>query len=371
MARVDTASAPLHWIRRYGMVVVLGILVGALSLASDRFLTTANLLNVTRQVTINGILAAGMTVVILSGGIDLSVGAVLAIAGAVGAGVMAAGWGWMAGVALALAVGLAFGVANGTFVAYAKLPPFIVTLASMALARGLTLVYTGGRPIAVRDAVFTWFGHGYIGPIPVPVVLMTAVYVLSHLALTRLKIGRLIYAVGGNETASRMAGIRVERVKVAVYAVSGFAAGLAAVVLTARLVSAQPTAGLGYELDAIAAVILGGTSLSGGRGSIGGTVIGAFIIGVLANGLNLLNVSPFYQDVAKGLVILLAVLLDRVLHAAPLAAPVGRATQGGRVTGSVAVRSPGAAAHGGAPAAPGAGRSASDGHRGEEAASGK
>lgn len=314
------------------MVVVLGALVAALSLMSDRFLTATNLLNVTRQVTINAILAAGMTVVILSGGIDLSVGAVLAIAGAVGAGVMVAGWGWAAGVAAALAVGLAFGIANGIFVAYAKLPPFIVTLATMALARGLTLVYTGGRPIAVREPAFTWFGHGYMGPIPVPVVLMAAVYVLGHLALTRLKIGRLIYAVGGNETASRMAGIPVEQVKVAVYAVSGLTAGLAAVVLTARLVSAQPTAGLGYELDAIAAVILGGTSLSGGRGSIGGTVIGAFVIGILANGLNLLNVSPFYQDVAKGLVILLAVLLDRVLHAAPFAAPMTRAGRARRVS---------------------------------------
>ncbi len=309
---------PLQWLRRFGMVVVLGALVLALGLMSDRFLTSTNLLNVTRQVTINAILAAGMTVVILSGGIDLSVGAVLALSGAVGAGLMAAGYGWPVGVAGALVVGLAIGVVNGLFVAYAKLPPFIVTLASMALARGLTLVYTGGRPIAVRDVAFTWWGHGYVGPIPVPVLLMAAVYVAAHLALTRLKIGRLVYAVGGNETAARMAGVRVERVKVVVYALSGLAAGLAAVVLTARLVSAQPTAGQGYELDAIAAVILGGTSLSGGRGSVGGTVIGAFVIGVLANGLNLLNVSPFYQDVAKGAVILLAVLLDRVLHAAPV-----------------------------------------------------
>lgn len=319
------------------MVAVLAILVAALSLLSERFLTAANLLNVTRQVTINGVLAAGMTVVILSGGIDLSVGAVLALAGAVGAGVMAAGWAWAAGVGAALAVGLALGMVNGAFVAYAGLPPFIVTLASMALARGLTLVYTGGRPIAVRDPVFTWFGHGYLGPLPVPVVIMAAVYVAAYLALSRLKIGRLVYAVGGNETASRMAGVRVERVKVTVYAASGFTSALAAVILTARLVSAQPTAGLGYELDAIAAVILGGTSLSGGRGGIGGTVVGAFIIGVLANGLNLLNVSPFYQDVAKGLVILVAVLLDRMLHAAPLGAAVARPR---RRTGRVSAAGP-------------------------------
>ncbi|WP_324715438.1 ribose ABC transporter permease [Carboxydochorda subterranea] len=305
----------MHWIRRFGMVLVLAALAVALALMSDRFLTPANLLNVTRQVTVNAILAAGMTLVILSGGIDLSVGAVAAIAGAVGAGLMAAGWGWPAGVLVALAVGACFGVLNGVFVAFAGLPPFIVTLASMALARGLTMVYTGGRPIGVQDAGFVWFGHGYVGPIPAPVMLMIGVYVLGYLMLTRMKLGRLVYAVGGNETACRMAGIRVEQVKVAVYALSGMTSGLAAVILTARLVSAQPTAGFGYELDAIAAVILGGTSLAGGRGSIGGTVIGAFIIGILGNGLNLLNVSPFYQDVAKGVVILLAVLLDRVLHA--------------------------------------------------------
>lgn len=320
------------------MLVVLIVLMGGLSLLSERFLTHTNLLNVTRQVTINATLAAGMTLVILSGGIDLSVGAVLALAGAIGAGAMAAGWGWAGGLASALAVGLAFGAANGVFVAYARLPPFIVTLASMALARGLTLVYTGGRPIAVRDAAFTWFGHGYLAGIPVPVVIMAALYVLGHLMLTRLKIGRLVYAVGGNETACRMAGIRVERVKVAVYAASGFTSGLAAVVLTARLVSAQPTAGLGYELDAIAAVILGGTSLAGGRGGIGGTVVGAFIIGILGNGLNLLNVSPFYQDVAKGLVILLAVLLDRVLHAAPLAAPASRVPRATPIPGPAQVQ---------------------------------
>lgn len=322
------------------MLLVLAVLAAVLALLSERFLTPANLLNVTRQVTINAILAAGMTVVILSGGIDLSVGAVLAIAGAVAAGVMAAGWSWAAGVLAALAVGLASGAVNGVFVAHAKLPPFIVTLATMALARGLTLVYTGGRPIAVRDMTFAWFGHGYVGPLPAPVVLMAAVYVLGYLMLTRMKIGRLIYAVGGNETACRMAGIRVERVKVAVYCLSGLMSGLAAVVLAARLVSAQPTAGLGYELDAIAAVILGGTSLSGGRGSIGGTVVGAFIIGILANGLNLLNVSPFYQDVAKGLVILMAVLLDRALHAAGQPAAAG---QMGRATG-VATRPAGVAA---------------------------
>lgn len=304
-----------EWVRRYGMLLVLLAMVGLASVLSDRFLTPSNLLNVSRQVAINAILAAGMTVVILSGGIDLSVGSVLALAGAVGAGVMANGAGWGAGVAVMLAIGLVMGVVNGIFVSYGQLPPFIVTLATMAFARGWTLVYTGGRPISVRDPMFQWFGHGYLGSVPIPVVIMVIIYVLGHVFLTRMKLGRLVYAIGGNEVASRLAGIRVNLVKVIVYAISGLMAGLAGIVLTARLVSAQPTAGSGYELDAIAAVILGGTSLSGGRGRITGTIVGAFLIGVLANILNLLNVSSFYQDVAKGLVILVAVLVDRFINA--------------------------------------------------------
>lgn len=301
-------------IRRYGMLLVLigMVLLGAA--LSPRFLTTPNLLNVTRQVAINAILAAGMTAVIVSGGIDLSVGSVLAIAGVLGAGVMSGGASWVVGVFVMLLVGLLFGVANGMFVAYGQLPPFIVTLATMALARGLTQVYTGGRAITAMHPSFQWFGHGYIGSIPVPVIIMAVVYVLGHIFFTRMKLGRLVYAVGGNEQACRMAGIRVNRVKVAVYGISGLLAGLAAVVLTARLFSAQPTAGVSYELDAIAAVILGGTSLTGGRGHITGTIVGALIIGVLGNVLNLLDISPFFQDVAKGLVILLAVLIDRLLH---------------------------------------------------------
>lgn len=302
-------------IRRYGMLLVLLVMVLVASLLSERFFTTANILNVTRQVAINAILAAGMTIVIISGGIDLSIGSVVAIAGALGAGVMAGGASWLVGVLVTLLVGLAFGVTNGLFIAYGQLPPFIVTLATMALARGFTQVYTGGRAITVTNPSFQWFGHGYVGAIPVPVIIMIVVYILGHLFFKHTKLGRLVYAVGGNEHACRMAGVRVNRVKVAIYGINGLLAGLVGVILTARLFSAQPTAGVSYEMDAIAAVILGGTSLSGGRGRIGGTIIGALIIGVLGNVFNLLNVSPFYQDVAKGLVILVAVLLDRLLHA--------------------------------------------------------
>lgn len=302
-------------IRRYGMLIVLILMVILASMLSDRFLTTANLLNVTRQVAINAILAAGMTIVIISGGIDLSIGSVVAISGALGAGAMAAGAGWFTGMLITLLVGLALGITNGLFIAYGQLPPFIVTLATMALARGFTQVYTGGRAIAVSNRTFQLFGHGYVGSIPVPVIIMVVVYILGYLFFKHTKLGRLVYAVGGNEHACRMAGIRVNRVKVAIYGINGMLAGLVGVVLTARLFSAQPTAGVSYEMDAIAAVILGGTSLAGGRGHIGGTIIGALIIGVLGNVFNLLDVSPFYQDVAKGLVILVAVLLDRMFHA--------------------------------------------------------
>lgn len=308
-------KAPRQLVRRYGMLLVLLAMVLLASLLSDRFLTTNNLLNVARQVAINAMLAAGMTVVILSGGIDLSVGSVLALSGAVGAGIIAGGGSWLAGVLVSLGVGLLLGSVNGVFVAYGQLPPFIVTLAMMAFARGATMVYTGGRPITVFDPSFQWFGHGQVGPLPAPVFLVVVLYALAYVFLARTKAGRLIYAVGGNEQAARMAGIRVSQVKVLVYAVSGLMAGLAGVVLTSRLFSAQPTAGTSYELDAIAAVILGGTSLSGGRGSVTGTIIGALIIGILGNVLNLLNVSSFYQDVAKGIVILAAVLLDRLIHA--------------------------------------------------------
>lgn len=309
------ARSPRQLIRRFGMLFVLLAMMILASFLSDRFLTSANLMNVTRQVAINAILAAGMTVVILSGGIDLSVGSILALTGAVGAGIIAGGGSWVTAIFVMLGLGLLLGTVNGFFVAYGQLPPFIVTLAMMAFARGSTMVYTNGRPITVLNESFQWFGHGYVGPVPAPVVVMVVLYVIAYIFLTRTTVGRLIYAVGGNERAAGMSGVRVNFIKVLVYALSGLTASLAGIVMTSRLFSAQPTAGVSYELDAIAAVILGGTSLAGGRGSITGTIIGAFIIGILGNVLNLMNVSSFYQDVAKGIVILVAVLLDRLIHA--------------------------------------------------------
>jgi ribose transport system permease protein len=236
------------------------------------------------------------------------------LAGCFAAGALhATGNSWLA-VLVALGVGLTIGSVNGFFVSYTKLPPFIVTLATLALARGFTLVYTEGRPLLVDSPVFDMIGGGFVAGIPVPVLIVAVVYIVVGFVLNQTKFGRLVYAIGGNEQACRLSGINVERNKMLVYMWCGFLAGLSSVILTSRLLSAQPTAGTGYELDAIAAVILGGTSLSGGEGGVRGTLVGAFIIGVLANGLNLLNVSPFYQDVAKGAVILAAVLMDKAFH---------------------------------------------------------
>ncbi|MGE5577889.1 MAG: ABC transporter permease [Syntrophothermus sp.] len=309
-----SARNGMAFFRRFGMLMILVFLVAVLSVLSPRFLTLGNLMNIARQVSINGVVAAGMTVVILSGGIDLSVGSVVALTGALAAGTLAASGNPWLSMAVGLGVGALLGTINGIFIAWPKLPPFIVTLAMMALARGLTLVYTGGRPMMLDSPVYDFLGSGRLFGVPVPVVLMAAVYLGVHLLLQATKFGRYVYAIGGNEQACRLSGIRVDRIKTAVYGMGGLLAGLSGIILTARLISAQPTAGVGYELDAIAAVILGGTSLSGGEGGVGSTVVGALIIGVLANGLNLLNVSPFYQEVAKGLVILVAVILDWLIH---------------------------------------------------------
>lgn len=302
------------FLRRYGMVVAFILLMAVLSLLSDSFLTLTNLLNVARQVSINAVMAAGMTFVILTGGIDLSVGSILAIAGAIMAGVLSAGRPLLGGIAAGLAVGGVLGLVNGLVITRGKVQPFIATLALLTIGRGLTLVYTDGRPITGLPDAFVWLGAGEVLRIPVPVLIMAAVFLVSGVILTQTVAGRYVYAIGGNEEAARLSGVNVTFYKTLVYVISGLLAAASAVILTARLNSAQPTAGSGYELDAIAAVVLGGTTLAGGEGSIGGTLLGALIIGVINNGLNLLNVSSFYQLVAKGVVILLAVLLDRRLR---------------------------------------------------------
>lgn len=298
-------------IRKMGPLLGLIIMSMALAFLSDRFLTVNNLLNVTRQVSINAIISVGMTLVILTGGIDLSVGSIVAMSGSITAGLMASGQGIVPSVAAGLVIGGVLGLINGLLITKGKIQPFIATMGMMTVARGYTLVYTEGRPITGLLEDFRWLGGGYIAGIPVPVIIMALIFIIAYVFLKKNQLGRYIYAIGGNEEAARLSGIGTKKILVTVYTLSGLMAGLSGIILTSRLNSAQPTAGMGFELDAIAAVVLGGTSLAGGVGTIGGTLVGAMVIGVLDNGLNLLNVSSFYQQVAKGAVILLAVLLDR------------------------------------------------------------
>lgn len=308
-------EAKRKWdVKKLGPLIGLFLLCIVLSILSDDFLTMDNWLNLLRQVSINALIAFGMTFVILTGGIDLSVGSVLALSSAITAGMMAQGINGFVAILVGLLAGMVMGVLNGVIITKGKVAPFIATLATMTAFRGLTLVYTDGRPItgfASDDIMFQMMGRGYFFGIPVPIILMLMVYIALYVVLKKTTFGRHTYAVGGNEEASRLSGLRVDRLKIYVYALTGALSALAGLILTSRLNSAQPTAGTAYELDAIAAVVLGGTSLSGGRGWIFGTLVGALIIGVLNNGLNLLNVSSFYQQVIKGAVILLAVLLDR------------------------------------------------------------
>lgn len=303
----------VRFLERFGALFGLLAIILVLSIISPSFLTLSNLLNVLRQVSINALIAFGMTFVILTGGIDLSVGSILALSSAIVAHLLASGMGFIPALLVGLLVGALLGMFNGLVITQGKVAPFIVTLATMTVYRGLTLVFTDGRPITGLgdDLAFQLFGRGYFFGIPIPVITMLLTFILLHFLLKKTTLGRKTYAIGGNEEAAILAGIRVSRVKWFVYTLAGLLSALAGVILTSRLNSAEPTAGTSYELDAIAAVVLGGTSLSGGKGSIVGTLIGALIIGTLNNGLNLLGVSSFYQLVVKGLVILIAILLDR------------------------------------------------------------
>lgn len=305
----------IAWARRLQSVIGLLVFSIIISFLSDRFMTGSNIFNILRQTSINAIIAAGMTFVILTGGIDLSVGATFAFSGAVAAWLIGAGQPVFVAVIAALIVGMLIGVTNGFVISKGKLQPFIVTLATMTIFRGATLVFTQGKPISAgyeaNAEAFAAIGNGYTLGIPNPILIMLVVFGVCYFLLKRTTIGRYVYAVGGNEEATKLSGVNVSRIKLFVYGISGFLAALAGVIITARLSSAQPTAGTGYELDAIAAVVLGGTSLAGGVGSVLGTISGALIIGILNNALNLLNVSSYYQLLAKGLVILIAVLLDR------------------------------------------------------------
>ncbi|AUI87797.1 ribose ABC transporter permease [Vibrio azureus] len=303
-----------EWLIEQKSLIALLCLIVVVSFLNPNFFTVDNILNILRQTSVNAIIAVGMTLVILTAGIDLSVGSVLALCGAFAASMIALEVPVLIAVPTALFAGAALGAISGLIIAKGKVQAFIATLVTMTLLRGVTMVYTDGRPISTgftetADA-FAWFGTGYALGIPVPVWLMVMVFAAVWYLLNHTRFGRYVYALGGNESATRLSGINVDRVKIGVYAICGMLAALAGMIVTSRLSSAQPTAGMGYELDAIAAVVLGGTSLMGGKGRIMGTLIGALIIGFLNNALNLLDVSSYYQMIAKAVVILLAVLVD-------------------------------------------------------------
>jgi ribose transport system permease protein len=315
----------LQKINRLQSFIALLILCIVLTILTDKFFTPDNGLNVLRQVAVNICISVGMTLIVLTAGIDLSVGSVLALCSAVAVGLfkngiqipslnLFIGFTVFGGLVAAVVIGLLLGYFNGWVITKFRIPPFVATLAMLTIARGLTMLYTQGHPISNLGSAFAFLGTGWILGIPVPVYIATLVVIAAIFITKKTKLGRYIYAIGGNEQAAKLSGIPINQVKIKVYAIAGALAALGGIIVASRLDSAQPNAGLSYELDAIAAVVIGGTSLSGGKGTIWGTVMGAIIIGVLNNGLVLLNVSPFWQQVVKGSVILIAVAIDKAFE---------------------------------------------------------
>jgi ribose transport system permease protein len=299
------------WIKRFLPFVSLVLLCVVIAALEPRFLSAGNLAGVARQTAVIMVIAMGMTVVMVSGGIDLSVGSVMALSGVVGAFAMVAGAPVLVGIAVAIAAGALCGLATGAAIASLRIPPFIVTLGAMGIYRGLTLLITDGKAVVGVPSRFGYLAEGnLLGVVPVPMLIVVLVAFATHFLLTGTQPGRYCYAIGSNIEAARYAGIRVSRYQILFYALLGMLTGLAGSIESARLVTGQPTAGEGYELRVIAAVVIGGGSLSGGQGTVVGTIIGALIMGVLANGANLLGISSFAQQVVIGAVIVLAVTFD-------------------------------------------------------------
>ena len=301
----------INQINIYRSVLILLVICVFATILSPSFLSVTNLFNVFKQITVAGIVGCGMTFVILTGGIDISVGSILGLSGVLASGVLASTGNTAVAVAVSLTVGIACGAVNGFFVSVCGIPPFISTLGMMTLLRGVILVYTKGSPIPIKSDAYKFFGKGSIAGIPVPVIILIIVFLLAHYILTQTSYGRSVYAVGGNREAARLSGIRVKTSEFLVYTLNGLMCGMAGLILTARLGSAQSTSGTGIEMDAIAAVILGGTSLSGGVGFVLPTVVGAMIMGIIDNILTLMNVNPHATNIVKGAVILIAVLVDK------------------------------------------------------------
>jgi inositol transport system permease protein len=313
-------------IGKFAPVIFLLALMIVFAILEPRFMSSINLFNVMRQISITGLVAIGMTFVILTAGIDLSVGSLLALAGlaaaiiakggiesrfSVGVETEAAGYGWFLAMPVAMLIGIAGGWLQGFSITRLKVPPFVVTLGGLSAFRGAALLIAGGGPISGFDEGYVWWGQGRIGPVPVPVIVFLVFAIIAHIVLTYTRFGRHVYAVGGNVEAARLSGLPVRRILVAVYVIVGFFSGLAGFMLSARLNSSEAVAGIGYELTVIASVVIGGTSLFGGSGSVIGTVIGSILIGVLINGLVLMNVSSYVQQIIIGVIIVLAVAFDQ------------------------------------------------------------
>jgi len=301
------------FLQRYGLILSYGMIFVALSVLSERFMGSSNQVNILRQASINAIISIGMTLVILTGGIDLSVGSILALSAVISASLMKNGVGVPWAILAALGIGVGMGTVNGLMITRGRIPPFIATLGMLTVGRGLALMYTQGQPITGLPATFRFIGAGTLGPIPMPIVVAAITFLAGMIFLRQTRLGEYIYAIGDNLQAARLAGVPTERIINLVYAISGFCAALAGLILIARLDSAQPVIGQGYEFNAIAAVVVGGTSFSGGEGGLPGTLLGALLIETLDNGLNLLNVSALWEQVVKGVVIALALLLYKAL----------------------------------------------------------
>lgn len=296
----------------YGIIFVLLLLILVFSCLSDRFLLPNNIFNILRQTSIVGIISVGMTFVLLTGGIDLSCGSIVG-ASCVGAALLMTAekpWHPVAACALMLAFGVVLGLANAFFIAQLKVPPFIATLGTMTSVRGIAYIITGGLPVFGFNRSFTVIGQGYLGIVPIPVIIMAVVFVFGIIFLSKTRLGRHIYGVGGNEEAARLSGVNVKKIKYLVYGVSGFMSSLAGIVLLARVNSGQPNAGDGYEMDVITGVVLGGVSMTGGQGRLIMVVIGVLIMGILTNGMTMLTINEYVQQFIKGLVLIGAVALD-------------------------------------------------------------
>jgi ribose transport system permease protein len=309
MATIARRVQVRGYLREFGLTISFILLCLVLALLSDRFLTPGNISNILLISAINAVISVGMTFVILTAGIDLSVGSVAALSAVVSAAAVQHFGSSPLAILIGLAVGLAVGATNGGLTIALRIPPFITTLGMLTIARGLALVFTQGQPITGFPDDFRFLGAGAVGPIPMPVIVAAVVFAIGHLVLTRTTFGEYVYAFGNNPQAARLSGINTNRVTIVVYAVTGLLAALAGILLIGRLDSAPPTLGVGYEFDSITAVVVGGTSLFGGEGGMSGTLLGVLIIGVINNGLNLLNINALWEQVVKGTVIALALLL--------------------------------------------------------------